>query len=259
MTAGGYHDEAAAFALGAVSDHEQSAMEAAMVVDASLATEVAQFREVAALLSLAAPALQPPAGLKERITARERSSAARVWQVTTPQPQIGRFRMPAIVPWLAAAASLIGVFSLRSSLASERGVRVAMESERRELETALTERDALISTLISPDVELAKLVASGSPPSARMYWNRGERRVVLAAWQMTPSPRGRTYQLWGIAQGKLPVSLGTFSVSVDGTARASFAVPEGLEIAIGAVTDEPEGGSAQPTTTPFLAGKVAGI
>jgi hypothetical protein len=54
--------------------------------------------------------------------------------------------------------------------------------------------------------------------------------------------------------GLNPVSFGTFQTDADGTAIFLSPVPGGIEFEIGAVTDEPAGGSAQPTTTPFLVG-----
>ena len=50
-----------------------------------------------------------------------------------------------------------------------------------------------------------------------------------------------------------PVSLGTFNTDSSGRALATLTVPAGLRIAVTAVTEEPAGGSPQPTTTPFLA------
>jgi hypothetical protein len=34
-------------------------------------------------------------------------------------------------------------------------------------------------------------------------------------------------------------------------------VPEGMELTAAALTEEPEGGSPQPTTTPFLVGTLS--
>ena len=69
---------------------------------------------------------------------------------------------------------------------------------------------------------------------------------------------GRTYQLWGIAPGSAPVSLGTFDTDAAGRARAVLQVPAGTAMELAAITDEPTGGSPQPTTTPFLSGSLKG-
>jgi hypothetical protein len=49
------------------------------------------------------------------------------------------------------------------------------------------------------------------------------------------------------------VSLGTFNTDASGRVLVSLTVPAGLRMAVTAVTEEPTGGSPQPTTTPFLA------
>src|SRR5207247_11230674 len=102
----------------------------------------------------------------------------------------------------------------------------------------------------------AALAATGRPPSARLYWNPSRHLVVMAVFDLPPAPAGRTYQLWAIAKGK-PVSLGVFNTASDGRLTAALDVPPGLAFELTAVTEEPAGGSPQPTQTPFPVGKVA--
>ncbi len=83
----------------------------------------------------------------------------------------------------------------------------------------------------------------------------GYLRERAASRQTSAAPAGRTYQLWAIAQGK-PVSLGVFNTAADGRVTAAMAVPPGLTFELSAVTEEPAGGSPQPTQQPFLVGKV---
>ena len=63
---------------------------------------------------------------------------------------------------------------------------------------------------------------------------------------------GRTYQLW-LVTPTAKISAGTFMPSPDGevTMHATHALPNNSPATV-AVTDEPEGGSPQPTTAPFL-------
>jgi anti-sigma-K factor RskA len=79
-------------------------------------------------------------------------------------------------------------------------------------------------------------------------------RIVIAASGLPPAPSGRTYQLWGIASGSNPVSLGTFDPGADGRTTLALDVPAGAVFDLAAVSEEPAGGSPQPTTTPILAG-----
>ncbi len=116
----------------------------------------------------------------------------------------------------------------------------------------------LLATLAGPNVRTAALSATDQPPSARLFWNTGTSMVFITAFDLPPAPAGRTYQLWGIPDGANPVSLGLFQTLADGSARVSRPVPPGSDFALGAVTEEPAGGSPQPTSTPFLVGTWSG-
>jgi anti-sigma-K factor RskA len=118
---------------------------------------------------------------------------------------------------------------------------------------ALARRDSLIASLVAPDVQAVTVNSNGPSPSARYFLDRRAGRIVIAASSLPPAARGRTYQLWGIETGRAPVSLGTFNTDTSGRVLASLPLPPGLRVAVTAVTDEPAGGSPQPTTTPFLA------
>ena len=118
---------------------------------------------------------------------------------------------------------------------------------------ALAGRDSLIANLVGPDVQAVSVSGTGPQPSAKYFLDKRSGRIVFVANALPPAKAGRIYQLWGIEAGRPPVSLGTFNTDSSGRALASLSVPMGLRIAVTAVTDEPAGGSAQPTTTPFLA------
>ncbi|MEO7965579.1 MAG: anti-sigma factor [Gemmatimonadaceae bacterium] len=264
-------DEAAAVALGAMSAPESQAFQGELERSPELARELDEYLEVAALLALAAPVTAAPASLRDRIMnnvagVRPISRAARSDESQGAPPNVtgtasatvssGRSRPLAIaLPWIAAAAALLGVVWTGRSLDEERGARVAAEGRNGALRAQVASLDSVVSALLAPDVQTVKLSAQGAPPSARLYWNTQSRQVVFAAFNLQPAPKGRTYQLWGIERGKNPVSLGTFNTGSDASARASFRAPAGVKLAVGAVTVEPEGGSPQPTTTPFLVGQ----
>lgn len=262
MSAFSIRDETAALALGALDQVERDALEWELTRSPDLSREVDDYRELAAMLSLAAPPVTPPPSLRERILASAGSTRpitsapsalpdARAAVVAGP-----RFRIVHAVPWLALAASLLVLFSSRETLDTERAARAAAEETNQTLRSEVASLDSVVTTLLAPDVETVKLSSTGAPPAARMYWNTRSNQVVLATFNLPPAPAGRTYQLWGIETGKAPVSLGTFNTGADGAGRVRLSVPEGVRIAVGAVTEEPEGGSPQPTTTPFLVGQL---
>lgn len=247
--------DAAAYALGAMDDAELPAFERLLAREPSLGAEVEQYRQVAGMLAYAAPPVQPPASLRTRVV----SSVERVRPISAGRPAgesaVGH-RWTSAVPWLAVAASLAWVFVATRNAGREREDHAATMVLNDSLQARLASLDSVVDVLLAPQVETVNMSATGAPPRARMYWNPSTRQVVLAAYQLEPAESGRTYQLWGIPAGQAPVSLGTFNTDSSGGARVSFAVPAGVTISVGAVTDEPAGGSPQPTTTPFLVGQV---
>jgi anti-sigma-K factor RskA len=275
MTTHAWLDHAAPYALGALDENDRASFEQHLASCDMCAAEVRELKDVAGLLATAAPRVAPPAGLRDRILSDARAvrpisvaakpSAPPAAVATKPTPDVLRGRMPdrqrgTIIPWLAAAAALVLAVYLGQQYRRERIGRTAAElalaSARATVDstgTALASRDSLIASLIAPDVQALTVSGTGPSPSAKYFFDRRAGRIVIAANSLPPAARGRTYQLWGIEPGKPPVSLGTFNTDASGRGLASVSVPAGLRIAVTAVTDEPAGGSAQPTTTPFLA------
>ena len=77
---------------------------------------------------------------------------------------------------------------------------------------------------------------------------------LLNAVGLKPLPAGRAYQLWWIRDGN-PVPSVTFDIEPGGTALVKgVSVPTDGELSAAAVTEEPAGGSQQPTSPILLAG-----
>jgi anti-sigma-K factor RskA len=246
-----WQESAAAYALDALEGAELQDFEALLGRSTEARREVAELQEVVAFLAYAAPVATPPASLRERVL-RE---ARQVRPIAAAQkPNANRLGM--LVPYFALAAALAGIIVLGTRYVAQRDTNRTLAAAADTLRQALASRDVIIDALLAPEVATVKLSATGSPPSARMYWNRATGQVILAAFQLPPAREGRTYQLWGIARGGAPVSLGTFNTLATGEARHVVTAPAGLTIAVGAVTEEPAGGSPQPTATPFLVGQV---
>jgi len=261
-------DLAAAYALGALSPEDARAFEAFLATSAEARQEVAELRETAALLALSAPETQPGAALRARVLDAVAATKVRPLPARTLAASFAVQRWTPLL-WGALAASLavavgLGIQSWR--LAGELARRTADLAERdstiaQQMRTLadqgqqLAARDSTLASLLSPGVELIQLTASGDPdPRIQLFWDRRHNTAVLHASKLKPVPRGRTYQLWFIKDGK-PVPSVTFGVAPAGEALISrVAVPsEGL-VSAAAVTEEPEGGSPQPTTPILLVG-----
>ncbi|MGQ0539105.1 MAG: anti-sigma factor domain-containing protein [Gemmatimonadaceae bacterium] len=250
MTADTWRETAAAYALDALDAREVGEFEAWLRTSPEAQREVAELREVAALLAFAAPRETPPASLRDTVLASarvERPLAAR-----RPTEQRPKARALGVAPWLALAASVVAMLVLFGRYEREVAQRSLAAGTADSLRRVLASQDQMIAALLAPDVESMKLVSAGAPPSARLYWNRATGEIVLAAFALPPAAQGRTYQLWGIPSAGAPVSLGTFNTMPNGAGRHIARAPAGLAIAVAAVTEEPSSGSPQPTTQPFL-------
>jgi anti-sigma-K factor RskA len=263
-----WRDMAAAYALDALDAEEAAFFEAHLAECDQCRAEVAELRELTGALAYAAPPVQPPARLRARILDEARGSQALPSRPPTPTlsppaapaaSRPARSRTPGgWLPWLAAAASLVLALVAGASLLREREQRLALESDYRQAVEAAARSDSLLAHVLGPEVQTATLAATGEAPAMRLFWDRARGVMVLSARNLPPPAAGRTYQLWGIAEGEAPVSLGTFETDPTGQAVVSLPVPRELALAVSAVTDEPAGGSPQPTTTPFLVGEWTG-
>ena len=218
--------------------------------------------------------------LMNRVSSRSAASesGARVetpvkpFQILVPHP--AEDRRPDIVHisakrawWLAAAATLVAAVSL-GSLYQVRQERDAATTAWRaasadrllsrpimdSLRANLADRDRVIANLTGPNVAVMTLASTGpNAPSARMFWNQSANAWTLVAHHLPKPLPGRTYQLWFVTKSQ-KISAGTFASGANGDAimQATYALPKDAQLAALAVTDEPEAGSAQPTTTPVL-------
>lgn len=230
---------AAPYGLDALDREERAAFEAHLATCAQCRAEVASFREVAGRLAAAAPDAAPPAELRSRVLAEAR----RVRPIGS--------RLRARLPWLAAAAGFVLALLLGGAWWRERGERLALAAQ-------VAARDSTLAAMLGPEVHVVSLASTGREPTARVFWNHRRQVFFITAFDLPPAPAGRSYQLWAIAKDKAPLSMGTFNTNAAG--RATLIVPVDSAItALGFIelcglTEEPAGGSPQPTETPRLLG-----
>lgn len=245
------HDLAAAYALGALTAEESSRFEAFLVTSADAQRDVAEFREVAALLGLSGS--EPPArsDLRARLLARVAQEKSRRF----PAPShTGRGRTPPAL-WGALAASLVAALGLGAGLLSVKGDVTRLEQALAERQQQLAGREATLNAILEPGVELYQLTASGDPdPGIQLFWDRQRNRAIVHGFRLKPVAAGRAYQLWFIKDGK-PVPSVTFKPEATGHVKVEqVPVPADGDVSAAAVTVEPEAGSQQPTPPILLVG-----
>jgi anti-sigma-K factor RskA len=261
-------DLAAAYALGALPLEEARAFEAFLATSPEARREVDEYRETAALLALGAEERRPSPELRGRVQAaieagKERRLPDQPRAPTAPTAVAGARRSPwGPIAWVGLAAALLGavVLGVRTrTLGREIAARdsTIAELERRvdELGQGVFDRDAILAAVLSRNVQLVQLTASGDPnPAIQIFWDKARNTALLSASGLKPVPAGRTYQLWWIRDGK-PVPSVTFDIEADGAGLVrGVSVPTDGELSAAAVTEEPAGGSQQPTSPILLVG-----
>lgn len=251
-------DLAAGYALGGLSAEETRAFEAALARDPSLVAEVAAFREVNALLADAGGALPADPALKARVMARVASEKDR--RLPAPVREAGAPGR-GLLPWAIAAAAALVVTSglLYRDLGRTRTELLVARTDLSLVRDSLATQAQTLATLLGAgeDLTVVQLTATGTePPGLRLFWNQRTGRGVLQAYRLPPAEAGRIYQLWLIRDG-VPVPSQLFNSGADGAALvANFTLPAGAGVTAAAVTEEPAGGSPQPTSPILLIGTI---
>jgi anti-sigma-K factor RskA len=251
---GDEHTLAGAYAMDAISAPDRETFERHLTGCEECAREVASLHEATAALGTAA-AEPLPAGLKERVMA----AAA----VTRQQPPAGEAmteqhagrEQAAVARWLrslawpgrlalaAGAAAAAAVLAVAVVLGLTNG------SIQQQLDQAQASSQQVAAVLTAHDAVMsAGPVAGGG--TATIVMSHSRHALVFTAQGLHALPSSRGYELWLIGPaGSRPVGmLPAGSHGMTGPVIAS-GLRRGDHLAL---TAEPVGGSARPTTAPML-------
>ena len=265
-----------AYALGALEGAEREEIERHLARACPTCTPgVAQARWLVAQLAYLAPRAEPPAALRGRIVAAAIASTAtgaapagaaamRGAGVTPISARSERRPQSAIPGWawaIAAALLLATVYSVRQTRRLDRELaavqrdlregqaqRAAIDSERDHYEMAME----ILSAQDTKTLELMPKKAAMPPVQA--YWSPKMGLLVMSA-NMPQMASNMTLQLWMVPKKGQPMSVGIFRP--DGAGHVMLVAAPGepiTEIAALAISEEPAGGSAQPTSAPVWVG-----
>lgn len=168
--------------------------------------------------------------------------------------RVRRLPIPWTVPAVAAALLLLAV--LTGALAG----RLAVENGR--LHHALDLQTARSRDLAAARSRDETMIADFSGNGSRHYLVPGgaiitkDSRLYIAMHSMPKVPRGKVYQAWVLPKGQKRMSPSITFVPTNGAAVLRVPV-NALRIAAIAVSVEPAGGSAQPTTKPAFVLKLS--
>jgi anti-sigma-K factor RskA len=254
-----------AYALGSLDPEERASLETHLATGcADCAKVLAEARWLVNQLAYLAPEAQPSDMLRGRLLKTVRAEA----KPGTAPVLVSKKAMPFWMWGAVAAVVLFALYNFHEARALRELIRqtqVALDEQvelqkKSAQELALARREALILT--DPEsLRIAMPAGKTGLPELHASWHPG-LGIVISGGKLTPPGPNRTLQLWLVpkAAGAKPIPSRTVRPDSDGNFHLLVENPPGAqrETKALAITEEPEGGSPQPTTPPIWVGAVAG-
>lgn len=250
-----------AHALGALDPEECRALDAHLATGCTeCAKAFKEARWVVSQLAYLAPEAEPSAMLRGQLLKTVRAEQAASARVAS------KSSIPAWM-WGAVAASLVfalyNAYEARSLQERVREMQAALATQTQiqqeaSRQLAAARREALI--LSDPNsVKVSMAASNKEAPPLQAAWNPS-LGLVVSGQKLPVPPRNRTLQLWLIPKAADAKPIPSLTLRPDAEGRFDLLVenpPHSAQATKAlAITEEPEGGSSQPTTTPIWVGAV---
>jgi anti-sigma-K factor RskA len=252
------------YALGALDGTEMEELEAHLRSCAECTGAVDAARQRVALLGLSAPAVAPPARVKEallrRVLAEQIPEAHRAGAAVRAESGPRAVRLAWLTPAFGTAAVVFAALTAAIWMKDVRDSRRIQELEGQlalaqnrslEIARASEETNKLLEMPGTKRVALMPMPGMGNGRAGVLY-NAKMGMVACAGWLPAP-PAGKSYQLWLVPMEGKPMPLRVFSGG-EWTEPVTAHVTPGMEAKAFAVTEEPEGGMPWPTGPKVLVG-----
>jgi hypothetical protein len=248
------------FALGVLEGKECAEIEAHLArACPKCKAGVARARWVVVQRTLAAPDAQIQAALRAKFmdTAKMSTGAARTGVPTAeakPKPSPQHSIFPAWAWTAAVALALFTGYTIRQmsnqndQLAQLRKQMKLASMQNQSLQTQLDIDHMVAMIMVSPDSMSLKLTPKDNYMPVMHAYLHPHMGMAITAAEMPSMPSVRTLQLWLLQKTGKPVSAAIFHP--DAVGQIALVAPLTLplsEITALAVSEEPAGGSAQPT------------
>ena len=225
------------YALGVLDREEASEIEAHLRDNcANCTAALRQARALNTAIIGSMPLEQPSPELRQRV-------------VNSIRP--ARQRAP--IAWIGLAAGLaLATIWLGWNGQKQSSELTATRSELRDAQRRSAELGSRLDFLRDPETRPASAKPGANQPQGTHFVNPRSGVMLIASNLPVPAP-GRAYEMWIIPKGQPPRPAGVFRPDTNGSAVHLQTGPVDLSTtAAFAITDEPEAGSAAPTTQPFL-------
>ena len=264
----------AAYALGALSGPEASAVEALVRDDPSAAEQLAGYHEIVDLIALDVPLRRADPALRTRVLrAAKRSDRPRrrlpVLQMTLAAALVSA--LVVAVGWgttlqrkldeldsdTATLRAIVSADARRLDALDREDIGGGEQALRVELRNAIDTQQRIVSVLTDPEVEEAVLESTNASHGAagRYLWSAQVGAGVVIAQQLPPLPLGTVYEIWLVA-GFDEVSGGTFLPGPNGDAQVLIELERAFDPRSVAISPAPAGGAGVMLQPIVLAGYV---
>jgi anti-sigma-K factor RskA len=244
-----------AYMIGATTADEAQQVEQLLPLCPEVADEMGLYATLTEGLTAQVERVAPPAHARkaflDRVAAEERA--------LKPLPQKAPIAMPVPAPrgrsaWVAAAAVL-------ALLVATNAYWLARVNTLEQDFASAEEQKQTIVTLLNAEriqrISLQSTSTTNTEMLARVFWNPETRNGTFYTDRFPTLDEAHTYQVW-LIKGDEPISAGTFEVDDTGEGLLTFTPGEDLSsFAAIAISVEPVGGSAAPTTDPMALGEIA--
>ena len=229
------HALSGAYAVGALNDAELAEFTDHLRVCGQCSLEVRELLETTALLGIAAAQPAPPA-----LRAAVMDEIARTRQLPPLVVALEEHARRRLAPrrWALTAAACLAVFAIGLG-----AYAVQLQHEN----SNLRHRGEQIAALATA-TDARTITGKGGAATATVTMSRSTNAMEFLSSGLAMH-KGRTYQLWLIGPNG-PRSAGIFNTDNGKHAPKLFVGPGDATTL--AVTEEPAGGSAQPTTHPII-------
>lgn len=150
------------------------------------------------------------------------------------------------------------VTTLTASLVQRDSVLAQRDSILGVRNLKLAQRDSALNTVLEAERGLVMVNLVSTPtdgPGIQFFWDVKKGTAMIHAFRLKPAAPGRAYQMWLIKDGKaVPSRVFNSDADEHGLVWGIQMPIDTKGVSAVAITDEPAGGSLQPTTTPFMVG-----
>jgi anti-sigma-K factor RskA len=263
-----YEEDFELYGLGVLDGGDKAEFETHLAGCPDCRPKLAKARTWLVRLALAAPPIDPPPAVRDRVLESFRARGRTRFEVAPPVTARRGLWTPfgaqawagvCLILLMAAAWLAIDHLRLTRRLAELETIRIQLNASNLDLKTATARAQAVLDVLTSPrTVQVDLSPASAHPvPNGKAFYNRAQG-LLFYTTNLRSLPSGRTYELWLIPTEGKPVNIGLFNTDTQGNGQVVLpSLPRGPTAKAFAVTVEPAGGVPAPTGPIVLVGPVA--